>query len=1413
VKSQWSKIGQLLHPKVSTGIRYIDKVDPEGSDKRLRLHDPCEIEAAILQRNIHHFGQAQGSPFTIPPITDMLSYQGAEDIASIDTSLLSIGPELIIQHLQHMNEVQPISTFISLKEFKSILSKWDESTTTSPSGRHLGHYKVLLLPDRSFSPASSNNSHTMTSGDQILQLYCDIINISIQNGHSLQRWQKSTTTMIEKIPGCPRLDKLRVIHLFEADYNLVLKVLWGKRLVENADSMDLLHQGQSGSRPNRRCVDVVLGKTMKYEYALLTRTSLAVLDNDAKACYDRIVCNLASTVSKKFGMPANAVRLQAATLENMRYNLRTALRDSTVCYQHSQKTPIHGTGQGSCSSPSLWLLISSVLMKCLSAHGNGMMMKSVSNKSDIKDIIEGFVDDTSIFGNIGQDISAVMSNFSADANLWNTLLNASGGLLEFSKCFYYLLSWSFDKGGNPVSATTAEQVGLHTGLVITDVKTNISKPIEQKEPTEAHRTLGVHLNILGTYEKQCHVLFEQSVWFASRMKLARLSRYQTSLAFRCSYMPMILYSASACNLTDLQINTPQNVVVNSVLSGMGYNRSTPKAIVFGPARYGGISLRIASIEANLMKLESVLNHIRSGSGLGKQMQNNLEWYQLVSGTGTPVLSRRTTIDYIDDNWFKGLHSFLLRTNASLHFHSLWRPIPARIGDQVLMDVADQMNLIPAYKKYINNWRLFFQVNLLSDLCNQEGTHILPLYYNIKQTERHHPDRSSLLNWPVQPMKGNGGRYWREFLSNFIPGHKSANGKLKTALGPWIVPSCKQDSSWRWHLSNQENSTYEIRNQQIRVRRMVRGDAKVLFTNIKSDTTVMQLPWDCFPTAPMKWLVQYRHTRPAGTSPLPDERIPIPPRLLVIDADTGMPEKLKVVKVFASGSIIKQTVVAARIVIVDDIEQQPDVSCVYGPSDVTGYRAAISSIQVALQTITSVTVTDRDITHGEIYSDNKGAIGRLRRHITSVVTLKDYNHSDIDVELICKGLWGKLRDDGVTITLHYLNIGGDTSKDLEHAAYNEILLRAARTCALNHIPGPVPPLFISNELNPIDLKINNEVTTSGMKAKIRFYGSNRPLINYLKTKHDWSAEAFNLIWWSCHSRAIGSFGFNDRIRLHKIIHDMLPTHSLANKISPNESPVCRCCNLTEENFLHVFRCTHKERTRQRTESLSTITSVLNENTTSETAEKITARLKCLLNEVQIPVPQNDTSLVKDQDILGWVHFLRGRVPVSWNQLFSEAGMTRVITVVWQQLLVLWKCRNDTVYDQTSVRENILEKLRQKAYTLASYLRTSNAPLAGSIPYQESHLEQLTALQLRQWFECAEFIRDKVKQGSFQDPNQSRIDLFFSKINAGTALQSSIRSRKGKRNIQKKRKNNMQGSLGFCSVVDGRKDQNDSSTGQN
>jgi Reverse transcriptase (RNA-dependent DNA polymerase) len=463
-RNNFSIIKRALKPKHSKGIKYLDVPDEQISDVWHRITDQRVIEEKLLERNTTHFEQAKDTPFAQPNLLNLYGYRGVNQNAK-DLIEKNLVPEEIKQENKYVQQfvkklgdgkLIDIDEEISFDEFKTALDKWRERTTTSPSGRHLGHYKLIIR-----LKICDETNENIDISDILLKTYYFIAMTAIKLGQPLERWTEITTCMIEKIPGVSRINKLRVIHLFECDYNLILKVMWARKAIWAIHSNNLLNCGQSGSRPGCRSIDVALNKEMKYNYSRLTRTPLITIDNDAKSCFDRILCNVAMLVSKYFGISENYCKLQSKNLKESKFRIRTALGDSKQTYQHKRDSPIFGTGQGSCASPAIWLLISSFIMDLLELSANGMSIEDIKPQLQlIKQWIDGFVDDTSIFTNLefgNENIMELLRKAEHDGQTWECLLNTTGGELELSKCFYYILSCKWDKWGNPTPQSIAEQ--------------------------------------------------------------------------------------------------------------------------------------------------------------------------------------------------------------------------------------------------------------------------------------------------------------------------------------------------------------------------------------------------------------------------------------------------------------------------------------------------------------------------------------------------------------------------------------------------------------------------------------------------------------------------------------------------------------------------------------------------------------------------------------------------------------------------------------------------------------------------------------------------------------------------------------------------------------------------------------------
>jgi hypothetical protein len=187
-----------------------------------------------------------------------------------------------------------------------------------------------------------------------------MINYALENGYSYTRWQQIANAMLFKEQGNIKIHRTRVIHLYEADYNLAMGLKW-KAAMELSEVSQDLNQGQYGSRPSRGAHDPVFIEEFQLEISRSSRKTLVQTNYDATSCYDRIIPNLAALVSQRYGVPQPVVQSNVLTLKKARYRLRTELGLSDDYYTHSDSDPIYGTGQGSGNSPMIWCFISSAL--------------------------------------------------------------------------------------------------------------------------------------------------------------------------------------------------------------------------------------------------------------------------------------------------------------------------------------------------------------------------------------------------------------------------------------------------------------------------------------------------------------------------------------------------------------------------------------------------------------------------------------------------------------------------------------------------------------------------------------------------------------------------------------------------------------------------------------------------------------------------------------------------------------------------------------------------------------------------------------------------------------------------------------------------------------------------------------------
>ena len=681
---QATRVTSENNEELQSILNHTIKNKRSASEEWVTVIDKRTLETAVLLYCQQHFRQASTTPLGSGQLAELIGNAGlTEECTNILNGMIpeaiksATQPELsaFIAHMaipEDLRDAPLISTEISAGEFTSSIKKWKESTSTSPSGRHLGYYRATL------------------DLGSITQDMCELLNIVTRCGLVPTRWCKAVSVLLEKDAGTPTINRLRVIHLFEADYNLFLKLLWAQRLVRRGEDNRMFGEAQQGSRRGRMANDAVLLKRLTYDLTRITKSNLGTFDNDAKSCYDRIINGLAMLAARKFGMPTLAVQTHAGVLAAMEYSLKTSFGISELSIQSTPSSFLFGTGQGSGASPSVWLTISTTLLQALkSLIPRGMVFQSPDGLISVERYSDAFVDDTQNGTNDAHcsqswTLDELIERLQAMAQTWERLLHCSGGALELTKCSYYLLSWKWTNGIPNLLTLQETQAGAP--ITLKSGTSNKPIPIHQLAPSEAHKTLGVWLAPDGNEKAQVDYLLSKSHQIAILISQSNFTRLEAHMAYHLCWIPAVTYSFGISTIPDSALLTIQSHPTMNFLQKMGFNQNFPRAISFGPQELGGLALRNLPVEQGIARISTFLEHVYNDSETGKLILISLHSLQLEAGTKSHLLADPLPkMSYLTQCWISALRDFLRQHQTQIHVTDAWNFTLPRVNDKFLMD--------------------------------------------------------------------------------------------------------------------------------------------------------------------------------------------------------------------------------------------------------------------------------------------------------------------------------------------------------------------------------------------------------------------------------------------------------------------------------------------------------------------------------------------------------------------------------------------------------------------------------------------------------------------------------------------------------------------------------------------------------
>jgi hypothetical protein len=717
------------------------------------IADVDDMEKYLLAYNRQSFRAAADSPCGHGIIHDAMSHSSLTKVGDdlLDGKIPSEwhgDNELLREFLasfaipQNVKEAEALKTEISEADFAYGIKNWSEKTSTSPSGRHLGHYKSLI------------------QDPILLECQTTMMNIAIYHGIALERWSNSVTVMLEKDPGAPRINRLRIIHLFEADFNLFLKLQWGSRLVKHAVKHDLLNDGQHGSTPGRVSMDPVMLTQLTTDLSRLFKVNLARFDNDASACYDRIIVMLGMLAARRCGMPTNVISTHAEALQLMKYAIKTIHGISEKNYQGTPFECLFGTGQGSGASPSVWLSLVVILMNTIDKlTPECMYFQSTDGKIKHSRRADAFVDDTSLgFSDYGKmTYRAMVAKLQEIAQRWENLLHYSGGSLNLKKCFWFIMYWQWHQGRPLCRAIKSDD----PTVCLTSGSDPTPKVIENRPLTTPSKMLGVWLTPTGNFAEHLKVMKTKADTFSVRIKSSRLTSRDTTTFHRTMYFPSMRYSLAAMAVDEEELNQLQTKITPTMLQKLGASSTTPTVIRHGPTDLAGLDLVDLRTELGIEMIKCLRHAVYAGTEVGKMILINLGHSQQEAGIG-PLLFENPDIyiPYVTKTWLMSVRQYMSQHNIKITFTEQYGLKLKSTRDQFIMDPSALQGFSEDNQLDINLVRIHVKANSIAELTEPKGNRLRETAYNGQRDEHHSPDSQ----WPRQPEPTPAQvRLWKKYL--------------------------------------------------------------------------------------------------------------------------------------------------------------------------------------------------------------------------------------------------------------------------------------------------------------------------------------------------------------------------------------------------------------------------------------------------------------------------------------------------------------------------------------------------------------------------------------------------------------------------------------------------------------------------
>lgn len=1247
--------------------------------------DRSDMERHLLDYNREAFRAAAASPCGHGLIYNAVKFTGLSPAANDvlkgivppewhgdDQALKEFLASFTIPN--HIADVGPIGTNISEEDVTTGFRRWRETTTTSPSGRHLGHYKALI------------------QDPECLACLTKFLHMTLFHGIAIPRWCQATSVLIEKDPGRPCINRLRIIHLFEADFNFLLKILWGSRLVKRAVEHDLLHDGQFGSVPGKTTMDPIMLTQLTTDLSRILKVNMARFDNDASACYDRIIVAFGMLAARRCGMPENAIRTHSSALQLMQYAVKTVYGVSIDKYQGTDIEPLFGTGQGSGASPAVWLSLVVLLLNTLEKLvPERLNFESPNGLLTHSRLVDAFVDDTSLGINdfySEMPMDDLVQRLQEIAQTWERILSLSGGALNLKKCSWYIMYWDWVKGRPQLRVRDQDDPTVNLKMSFTPVPSQV---IPRMSLHTSSRVLGVQLSPSGNFSEAIRVYKAKADSFAARIKSPRIGLSEAIIFHRSIYVPTMRYGLAAISASEEDLAGIQSKVLASLLQKMHVSEKIPTSIRHGPIELGGLDLYDMRTELGIESLKFLRNSVFSNSAAGQLIIMNLQYLQLEAGIGESILENpQIDISYLTPSWLTSVRNFLSKHNMSITLTDQPTIQAAGPHDQFIMQSQHLSRYTPRQQHDLNLVRIYLQVSTLADMTDADQPNRIQLPYLEGQRPR---EWEETMTWPRQSTPSHSQRrLWKRFIeSSYLR----------------YIPYWKQNPLY---TASRTRSTFR----------------ESMEAPPQTETCATKMP-----------LLEYLKTLPRTQRRLVGDVVQVADDVQVWRAFRSK-ERL----FFATDGGLLGTHGTFGWVLTSS--KHILFTCggpVDGPRDTANStRCELSGIASALLVIASISrnwglphrCTFRCIT------DSRAALSKIHKQIRR----RHVDHRqpyDSDLLLLIRSLLIEIRR---IVAFKWVKGHQDAIKSYDSLPRSVKLNIDADFIATRYRErGKLKstPKVDHCLAQRVSISILGSRLTSQYDSCIRYHINGYHLKQYMQARKDWNDDTWNTIDFGMFGRHCRRLSTSHRAFNMKLVHNQLPLGFQRHQRSTSKDDSlkkCPCCGMADEDEHHLFRCTENP-------FQTTGITQLRRDTVSGPhplrkllTEGITHWVNTGSSNFQVCIPDYPShmreavrTITAEQAAIGWENAIKGFLSKSWMDIASmeyghtnksitegERRMRRCMDALFKFSRGIWKSRNSVLHES---EEAVNQRMRSATADTIIYLHSQ----ADQICHEDRYLCEL------------------------------------------------------------------------------------------